>query len=117
MSFISNIYKVIVLAIVLMAFETTAHDLRVARFRITATTTGYDFNVNFDREDILTTIYDSDKYQANVIDQISAYIDKHVTIAIDGELVAYELSEIEYTETNIILMGKLLHDLENIRKN
>ncbi len=111
-----NIYWGIPLLLCICLTESVAHDLRVARFRITATSTGYEFNVNFDREDILEEIYSSQKYQSEVIDQITGYIGNHVTITIDDEVVAYELTKIEYTEENILLKGKLLSGLREIKK-
>ena len=112
-----NIYLGITILFCFCSFEVSAtHDLRVARFRITATSTGYNFNVNFDREDILKEIYSTQKYQKEVIDQITQYIEKHVTIHIDDESINYELTEIEYTEENILLRGKLISDLRAIKK-
>lgn len=112
-----NIYWGYAILLCLVSSEAFAeHDLRVARFRITATATGYDFNINFDREDILEEIYSVEKYESEVIDQISTYIKQHVSISIDEEAVAYELTVVEYTEENILLHGKLLYESRDIRK-
>lgn len=118
MSFIQkNIYRGIAILLCLCTYEVSAlHDLRVARFRITATDFGYKFNVNFDREDILKEIYSTQKYQKEVIAQITQYIEKHVSINIDGESVNYELTEIVYTEENILLKGKLISEVRTIKK-
>lgn len=115
--FRKNIYWGIIILLCFCATKVSAaHDLRVARFRITATTTGYDFDINFDREDILKEIYSTQKYEPEVIDQISKYIKSNVSIIIDGEEVAYALKEIEYTEENILLKGKLISGLREIKK-
>lgn len=112
-----NIYWGFATLLCLFTLEAKAeHDLRVARFRITATATGYDFNINFDREDILETVFRTQKYQSEVIDQISKYIEDHVTISMDDETVTFELTEIEYTEENILLKGKLLSGPKEIEK-
>lgn len=113
----TNIYWGILALLCFGTIEVSAfHDLRVARFRITATSEGYDFDINFDREDILKEIYSTQKYQPEVIDQITKYIENHVTIHIDDEAIKYELTEIEYTEETILLKGKLLSDLRPIKK-
>ncbi len=112
-----NIYwGILILACTCASGAFATHDLRVARFRITATPTGYDFDVNFDREDILNEIYSTQKYEPEVIDQISKYIESNVSIVIDDAEVAYELTEIKYTEENILLHGKLISDLREIKK-
>lgn len=117
MSFLrKNIYWGIIILLCFCTIEVLAsHDLRVARFRITATSTGYDFDVNFDREDILNEIYSTQKYESKVIDQIAKYIKSNVSIIIDEKEVAYELTEIEYTEENILLKGKLISGLREIK--
>jgi hypothetical protein len=112
-----NIYWWILMLICLCPHNSdAAHDLRVARFRITATVSGYDFNVNFDREDILKEIYGQQKYEKKVINQITNYVEDHLRITIDDEPIAYELTEIEFTKDNILLRGKLLSALREIKK-
>ena len=95
--------------------EAAAHDLRVARFRITATDAGYAFTVNFDREDILNAVYGSNRGGNQLLGQIEAYIGEHVQIMIDGTPIDYELTKIEFTETNILLSGQLVTALRNIQ--
>ncbi len=90
------------------------HDLRMARFNISESENGYTLDINFDRADFLKTIYATDQYQSDVLEQAKIYIRQNLQYVFDGDSVSFELDSIQYTEENIFLTGMLMTARRNI---
>ena len=93
-----------------LVFSSLFHDIRLAKFRITEVGSGYELSINFDRSDLLESIYASRDYENDVLLQAEAYVKENLHYLFDGDTVLYDLEEIEYTENNIVIKGKILAD-------
>ena len=92
------------------------HDIRLAKFRVIAVDAGYELSINFDRSDLLESIYATRDYDNDVLQQTESYVKENLFYLFDGDTVSYDLENIEYTDTNIILTGAILTDKISVKE-
>ncbi|MEP1035494.1 DUF6702 family protein [Ekhidna sp.] len=95
------------------------HDIRMAIFEIYEGDCGLVMNVSADRYYFSQTLKNEfpSRFKDEHFEQITwEYLQDKVAIEIDGNCTAFEINEIEYSEENIFIRGKLNLILDDVKE-